>query len=135
MQTGEGTTIARLSGIYGPGREGLMRLVVAGRPVQESPPLYSNRIHRDDAAAALVHLLMLENPEDIYIVTDDLPVAKYEVVSWLARQMGCPAPEKVTGHNAVSGKKTSNQRLRDSGLKLQYPNYQAGYSQIFEAIK
>lgn len=130
------TIIARLSGIYGPGRERLVDLAVSGQAVQGSPPLYTNRTHRDDAAAALAHLLVLEDPADLYLVTDDLPVAKYEVVSWLAGQMGYPPPELISDagadKNTVSGKRISNQRLRDSGLHLKFPDYQAGYADILE---
>lgn len=131
-QTSELTTIARLSGIYGPGREGLVKLATSGRTVQGSPPLYTNRIHRDDAAAALAHLLLMEKPDDKYLVTDDLPVAKYEVISWLAKQLGCPPPPLGVDDSAGCGKQISNRRLRDSGVKLGFPNYQAGYARILK---
>jgi len=124
------TIIARLSGIYGPGREGLLKMASAAQQVQASPPMYSNRIHRDDAAAALAHLLQLDKPDNLYLVTDDLPVAKYEVMSWLAEQMGFKPPAMLENMTAGSGKRISNQRLRDSGLQLKYPDYKAGYSQI-----
>lgn len=128
------TIIARLSGIYGPGRERLVDLAVSGQAVQDSPLLYTNRIYRDDAAAALAHLLALHKPADLYLVTDDLPVAKYEVICWLAEQMGYPPPESSRGQgadtNTMSGKRISNQRLRDSGLHLKFPDYQAGYTHI-----
>jgi len=130
--TSEHTTVARLSGIYGPGRERLVDFAASGQAVQGSPPLYTNRIHRDDAAAALAHLLAMEKPDDLYLVTDDLPVAKYEVISWLAERMGATPPESSTDTNAGSGKRISNQRLHDSGLQLKYPNYRDGYTQIFK---
>ena len=131
------TIVARLSGIYGPGRERLLSLAASGQAVQGSPPLYTNRIYRDDAAAALAHLLVLEKPDDLYLVTDDLPVAKYDVISWLAGQMGYPPPDlsRDTDAAAVSGKRISNRRLRDSGLHLKFPDYRAGYAHILKQRK
>lgn len=129
------TTIARLSGIYGPGREGLINLASSGQAVQSSPPLYSNRIHREDAAAALAHVLLMDTPDDLYLVTDDQPVAKYEVIAWLAQQMGLAPPEKSKVAVAGSGKRISNQRLSMSGLQLKYPHYQQGYTQILKQRK
>lgn len=130
--TSEHTTIARLSGIYGPGREGLVDFAASGRAVQGLPPLFTNRIHRDDAAAALAHLLVMERPDDVYLVTDDLPVAKYEVISWLAEQTGSLPPELITDSKAGSGKRISNRRLRDSGLRLTYADYRVGYTPILK---
>ena len=125
-------SVARLSGIYGPGREGLLKKASDPQQVQALPPLYTNRIHRDDAAAALAHLLLLDEIEDLYLVTDDLPVAKYEVIAWLAEQQGFALPAVGEDPSAGSGKKVSNQRLRDSGWVLQYPDYKQGYSQILK---
>ena len=85
--------VVRISGIYGPGRERLIRLAASNDlEVQQSPPYFTNRIHRDDAAAALKHLLEIDKPEALYLASDDLPAPRYEVVEWLARAQGKPAP-------------------------------------------
>jgi nucleoside-diphosphate-sugar epimerase len=121
----------RISGIYGPGRERLIRQAASpGLEVQQSPPLYTNRIHRDDAAAALKHLLYIEEAEALYLVTDDLPAPRYEVVEWLAKEQGAAAPVGLVCENASSGKRVSNQRLRDSGFSLFYPDYRSGYGTV-----
>lgn len=125
--------VTRISGIYGPGRERLIRLAASdGLEVQQVPPSFTNRIHRDDAAAALKHLLEIENPHALYAVTDDRPAPKYEVLSWLAGVQGCKPPRGFQDESAASGKRVSNQRLRDSGFKLSYPDYKAGYTAVFE---
>ena len=125
--------VVRISGIYGPGRERLIRMAAsADLKVQQYPPFYTNRIHRDDAAAALKHLLYIENPEALYVATDDLPAPRFEVVSWLAKAQGKPAPEGVTDEDAGSGKRVDNRRLRDSGFELQYPDYRSGYGAVLE---
>ena len=46
-------TVLRFSGIYGPGRDRLIRQVAEGRVAAVTPVMYSNRIHRDDCAGIL----------------------------------------------------------------------------------
>lgn len=123
--------VVRISGIYGPGRERLIRMAASDDlEVQKSPPFYTNRIHRDDAAAALKHLLYIENPDDLYVATDDLPAPSYEVVSWLAEAQGKPAPTGLIEDQAGSGKRVDNRRLRESGFELAYPDYRSGYGAV-----
>ena len=49
----------RFSGIYGPGRQRLIRQVIEGHGTAKEPLLYSNRIHADDCAGVLAHLIEL----------------------------------------------------------------------------
>ncbi len=52
-----GGFVARLSGLYGPGRSVLMRRFLSGEAMIEGDGLrWINQIHRDDAARAIVHL-------------------------------------------------------------------------------
>lgn len=130
----ENIVVVRISGIYGPGRERLIRLAASdGLEVQRFPPYFTNRIHRDDAAAALKHLLEIDKPEALYLATDDKPAAKYEVVEWLAKMQGCVPPKGATDEGAGRGKRVSNQKLRDSGFILTYPDYQAGYAAVLKS--
>ena len=123
----------RFSGIYGPGREGLVRLAASeGLEIQKHPPYFTNRIHRDDAAAVLQHLLTLENAENLYIATDNLPAPRYEVIEWLAKAQGKPAPSGLSVEQASRGKRLNNQKLRDSGITLTYPDYRAGYASVLK---
>ena len=83
----------RLSGIYGPGRTRLVDLVRSGRATYPpGPPRYANRIHRDDAAGALAHLLRLPAPAALYLGVDDAPVDLAEVLTFLAVELGAPLP-------------------------------------------
>ena len=129
------STIVRFSGIYGPGRTRLIKQVLAG---QQSPPIFSNRIHRDDCAGFLQHLMTMawQNSylHPCYLATDSEPALLCEVKSWLARQLGVELP---VPHCAAAGRnlsrRCSNQRLLATGYSLQYPNYRSGYSAIIEA--
>jgi nucleoside-diphosphate-sugar epimerase len=124
--------VARLSGIYGPDRQRLIRLAGKGDALTSASRAFSNRIHIEDAGAALAHLLSLKNPQDLYLVSDDQPVAQYEVVGWLARQMGRLPAEMLPTNDSGLGKKVSNKRLRDSGFVFKFPDYRAGYGDILQ---
>ena len=127
----ENLVVVRVSGIYGPGRERLIRLAASdGLEVQKSPPYFTNRIHRDDTAAALHHLLEIEKPDALYIASDDEPAAMYEVIEWLAKMQSCAVPKGRVDKNASRGKRVSNQRLRDSGFRMSYPDYRSGYAAV-----
>ena len=65
-------------------------------------------------------------------MTDDRPAAKYEVVKWLANKQGYASPRGITDENAGRGKRVSNQRLRDSGFRMSYPDYLTGYTAVLD---
>jgi nucleoside-diphosphate-sugar epimerase len=131
------STKLRLSGIYGTGR---LYLVNMAQDFTKWPQdnHYSNRIHRDDAAsfiAFLVEKVANNQPvDDCYIVTDDMPTPQYEVLTWLANQQNIDT-SAVKAPPAYGGKRLSNKRLRDTGFKLQYPNYQVGYNHIIQNLQ
>ena len=107
----------------------MIRLAASeGLEIQQFPPNYTNRIHRDDVAAALMHLLLLDDPQALYLVSDDLPVAKYDVLAWIATALGKPTPKGLSTDSGSGGKRIDNQRLRRSGFRLNY----AGYGGILE---
>ncbi|WP_137719164.1 NAD-dependent epimerase/dehydratase family protein [Methylobacillus flagellatus] len=125
-------TVLRLSGIYGPGRTRMLPLA-ADPALWPSQNSWTNRIHRDDAAAFIVHLIhqvLAQQPvADRYVVTDCAPVSQYEVLGWIAGQLGID----VAGQSVppvTGGKRLSNQRMRDTGFVLQYPDYQRGYGRL-----
>jgi len=123
-------TALRLSGIYGPGR---LRMVNLAKSPDHWPRqnAWSNRIHRDDAARFVVFLIekvLAGNAvSPCYIVTDSAPVSQYEVLGWIASQLqaGQPGPQPIAG-----GKRLSNQLLLETGFKLQYADYKAGYQSL-----
>lgn len=130
--------VARCSGIYGPGRQRLLNQVVDGsarRPA--GAPEFSNRIHVDDAAGALVHLLGVERPQGCYLLSDDYPAPLAEVQEWMAGQLALPLPpcEPASGPRAVGNKRLSNRRLRAAGYALRYPDYRAGYAPLLGTVR
>jgi nucleoside-diphosphate-sugar epimerase len=127
-----GATVARLGGIYGPGRSRLLGQVRrGGAACAPGPPAYTNRIHRDDAAAAIVHLLGLPAPPDVVNVVDDDPAPRCEVLRWLAARLGAPPPPEGPASGAGRGnKRVANGRLRATGFAPRYPSYRDGYAAL-----
>ena len=123
-----GAIRVRFAGIYGPGRESLLRRIEAGAPCQAEPARYTNRIHEADCAGVLAHLGSLADPAAVYIGVDDAPCPQCEVMDWLATQLNRPAPPRTLGGTA--GRRCSNRRLRASGYELVYPDYRAGYRSL-----
>lgn len=133
------TTVLRLAGIYGPGRRRLIELVRSGQATYPpGPPRYASRIHRDDAAGALAHLLRLPAPEALYLGVDDAPVDLAEVLTFLAVELDAPLPrlEEVASVPGAAGgpertsKRCSNVLLKSTGYRFRYPTYREGYGAL-----
>lgn len=128
-------TLLRLSGIYGPGRERLIEQVRGGDATLAEQPgtsPHTNRVHRDDAAAAIVHLAGLAMIGPVYLVTDDEPVRLDDVLTFLATELGveAPAPAPPRGRQAGGDKRLSNALLRATGFSFTYPTYREGYRAV-----
>ena len=130
---GDKAVILRLSGIYGPTRTALMRrLMKDSVHVAASAGNWANRIHSDDAASACAHLLQLTHPQSIYIGTDDTPLEIATLYESVAALIGAPAPIPDVKAPAT-GKRLSNQRLKNSGWQPKWPDTLAGYHAIVAA--
>lgn len=130
---GEGLVV-RFGGIYGPGRNRLIESVRSGAGCQDEPPSYTNRIHRDDCAGVLMHLLDLDSPQRIYLGVDSHPAPQCELMHWLSERLGVPAPSRQRRPGSGSGKRCSNRRLLDSGYHFLYPSYREGYAAVINAM-
>ena len=128
-----GVTRVRLSGIYGPGRMHLLNRVRAGEIAPLEPLHYSNRIHRDDAAGFITHLVQMdargEKLEPVYLASDDAPSPIGEITHWLAQQMGVEIQSEVPIQRGGS-KRCRNTRLRATGYELIYPDYRRGFAEL-----
>lgn len=126
--------VARLAGIYGPGRSFVLKSFLEGRAViegNEGQGRYLNQIHRHDAAVALVHLMLGEHT-GIFNVTDSHPMTQRECFEQLAGQFDKPmpplAPPNTERKRAWTHKQVSNAKLLATGYTLKYPGY-------FDALK
>ena len=89
--TGITPVVLRLGGIYGPGRTRLIDQVRGGTAVIPAASRFTNRIHRDDAAAAIVHLCTMGTvPAPVYLGVDNEPAELGDVLGFLAAELGLP---------------------------------------------
>jgi nucleoside-diphosphate-sugar epimerase len=129
--------VLRLGGIYGPGRRRLIERVRSGEARCAEDPAsdpWSNRVHRDDAAGILSHLLTLEAPAPVYIGVDDEPARLCEVYRYVAELLGAPPPGtgSARGEGRPGSKRCSNRRLRALGYRFRFPTYREGYRAMIE---
>lgn len=134
--TGTAPIVLRLGGIYGPGRTRLIDQVRTGSAVIPDRPRYTNRIHRDDAAGAIVHLLsMPEAPSRVYVGVDNDPAELGDVLRFLAAELGLDVPPTGSLGDARGGnKQCSNALLRGTGFSFKYPSFREGYRDILAGV-
>ncbi|HEX4944838.1 MAG TPA: SDR family oxidoreductase [Usitatibacteraceae bacterium] len=131
-------TAIRFSGIYGPGRDRLIRMVRGRTPVPEkSRAAITNRIHRDDCARALVHLVERPAVAPLYLGSDTSPTPMGEILDWIAARLGMDPPP-LDGDSAGSpqrggNKRISSARLRGEGFEFLYPTFREGFEAILAA--
>ena len=127
-----GGIVARLAGIYGPGRSALLTKFVEGTAIIDAEnDRFVNQVHRDDIAAALFLLLSRKaEGAQIYNVVDDQPILQSECYRWLAQRLNRPLPsigrstqERKRGD---SNKRVSNANLRALGWTPRYPKFADG---------
>lgn len=126
--------VVRFSGIYGPDRNRLIEQVIGGEASADRPPLYSNRIHIDDCAGVLNHLIEHERPEALYLASDCSPTPLQEVKQWIAQQLVLPDNhwQRESYSSLRASKRISNQRLLASGYIFCYPTFQQGYLPVIQ---
>jgi nucleoside-diphosphate-sugar epimerase len=124
--------VARLAGIYGPGRSALLSKFLAGTAIiDQENDRFINQVHRDDIASALFLLLdRASSPSEIYNAVDDQPILQSECYRWLAEKLNRPLPlirkregQRKRGDN---NKRVTNAKLRRFGWIPRYPTFAAG---------
>lgn len=130
-------TAVRFSGIYGPGRTRLISQAKSGGHCDPEPPVWTNRIHRDDCVAVLKFLIEKDitgsKLDKIYLASDPSPTPLFDVLEWMKDRIGDVADDKDLPEATRRGsKQCSCQRLLDLGYEFIYPNYQVGYEEILQ---
>ncbi|MFP5077858.1 SDR family oxidoreductase [Rhizobium sp. YIM 134829] len=134
--------VLRLSGIYGPGRNGFRNLAEGTARRLVKPGQVFNRIRVEDIAGA-TRFLIERGLGGIYNVTDDEPAPPQDVVAEAARLMGIDPPPEIPFETATltpmarsfygENKRVSNAKLRDAGYAFLYPNYRQSLAALWEA--
>lgn len=129
--------ILRFAGIYGPGRDYLLRQVGAG---QGGDARFTNRIHVDDGAAAVAWLVKRQAQglplHPLYLVCDSEPAPANEVRAWIASALGLDPAQLLPGGGVRGGnKRCRNTRLLETGFRLRYPGFRDGYRDLIRDFR
>lgn len=125
---GAGGCVARLGGIYGPGRSMFLKKIQEGSAVlEEGGGRHINLIHRDDAARALLALADPRVPGGIYNVVDDTPSTQRVLYGWIADFFKCPMPPEgpvdPNRRRGMNDKRVSNRKIRQIGWRPEFPSF------------
>jgi len=137
--------VVRCSGLYGPGRRRLIEQVIAGKGCEAESAIISNRIHIDDCAGAIAHLIDRQKTlplADCYLLSDCEPTPLWQVKQWMAAALGLPAnhfsdsadrdnsEDNRARMNKRGNKRCCNRRLVSSGYSFIYPSFKEGYTPL-----
>lgn len=137
---GPRNAVVRASGIYGPGRTGLLDRVRNGEARLPQSPIYTNRIHRDDLAGALEFLLARPELGGCFVATDTEPVELGQLLAWLAARLDVPSPELESGTSAPRtrhrySRRCLPHRLTEAGFSWRYPTFREGYAELLDEVE
>ena len=126
----QGGIVARIAGIYGPGRSALLsKFLNRTATIDPENDRFVNQVHRDDIVSALF-LLLDQQPEEraqIFNIVDDRPILRTQCYRWLAQRVNRPLPPiqktKQPRKRGDSNKRVSNAKLRRLGWTPQYPTF------------
>ncbi len=127
-----GGIVARLAGIYGPGRSVLLRKFFTGEAgIEGDGGRIVNQVHRDDIASAL-RVLIGQRATGIYNITDDAPMPQREIYAWLAQRFARPLPPSgpidPNRKRGWTSKRVSNAKLRALG-------WAPAFASFFDAVE
>lgn len=128
-------TCVRFTGIYGPDRTRMINQAKEGGYCDPEPPVWTNRIHRDDCVGVLKFLvekeLAGEKLDELYLATDDEPVPLYDILEWMKDRIGEVKPDySLPEATRRANRRCSNKRLRALGYEFLFPNYKVGYDAL-----
>ncbi|ACK83501.1 SDR family oxidoreductase [Methylorubrum extorquens] len=140
-ETGKAVQVFRLSGIYGPGRNPIVKLRDGRTQRIVKPGQVFNRIHVADIAATLAASIERPRGGAVYNVTDDEPAPPQTVTEHAARLTGLPLPPEIDFETADlspmarsfygENKRVRNRLIREElGVQLAFPTYREGLAAL-----
>jgi nucleoside-diphosphate-sugar epimerase len=130
--------ILRLGGIYGPGQNGMVRLLRGSVQRVAKPGHVSNRIHVYDIAQA-IDAAFARKADGIFNVVDDEPASPSDQIAFAAHLLGIEPPPEISYAQAQELLsplalsfyqgciRARNDKLKAAlGVTLRYPDFRAG---------
>ena len=128
--------VVRCSGLYGPGRSGVIERVRSGALAWGAgDDAWMNFSHRDDAATVVIAALDRGEAGSIYHATDATPSTRHDVVAWIAGRLGVE-PGRSDAAGSWPGRSRPNRRVsgeatrRELDLSLAYPSFREGLAPL-----
>ena len=133
-----GGAVARLAGLYGPGRcVPLQKLLDDKAIIQGSGDRVMNMMHQMDAAAALRFLAETKST-GLFNAVDNEPVAELDWFRYVCDLLGKPlppyGPREVNRKRGWTSKRVSNRKLRSLGWNALYPTFREGVAAILGGV-
>lgn len=131
------STILRLSGIYGSGRNYMIKL---SQDAESWPKVdrWTNRINEDDAANFIIFLLNQclqgEIPEKLYLLTDKEPVTLFRLLNWIRQNLNLKNKINITS-DPILGKRLRSSIIPSLKFEYKYPTYKQGYKELIQETK
>ena len=123
--------LLRLSGLYGPGRSGVLQRVRSGAlALGPGDDAFMNWCHLDDAVAFVLAALDRGEPGAAYHGSDAAPPRRREVVEWVAQQLGIEPTRSELPAGGPSRRIDSTWTRRALGVTLRYPSFKDGLEHI-----
>ena len=123
------TTVLRPSGLYDGARPIMLKPILEGLQSQLGNG-YTNRIHREDVAGVLAHLVELQikgaRIPSTLSLNDNEPVKTADLEAWCFQQLG-REPTGERENQPRGNRRISNAKLLATGLQLAYPTFREGY--------
>lgn len=142
-RTGVAVCILRVPGIYSPERLPQARLAAGTPAITAAEDSYSNHIHAEDLARAVLAALRRGRPGRIYHVADDAPLKMGDYFDLAAAYLRLPGPPRVSRREAQAmlspvqlsflneSRRLRNRRLKQElGVRLAYPDVQAALARL-----
>jgi nucleoside-diphosphate-sugar epimerase len=131
-----GGIVARLAGLYGPGRCIPLRKLIDGEAIIEGDGMrVMNLLHQSDAAAALKFLADAGTP-GIFNVVDDFPVRQVDWYRYVCQALRKPLPPAaqpdLSRKRGWTSKCVSNRKLRRLGWEPLYKTFKQGLQAVLE---
>ena len=119
--------MVRLSGLYGPGRAGIVERVRSGAlALGPGDDAWMNFCQLEDAVSFVIAALDRGRAGAVYHGSDAYPARRREVVEWIAGRIGI-APRRVETAAGGASRRISSERTRaELGVALAFPSFRDG---------
>ena len=120
-------TVLRLSGLYGPGRAGILERVRAGvLALGPGDDAWMNFCHRDDAVAFVLAAVERAPAGSVLHGSDAHPARRREVVEWISARLAIPPPRAERAGPGPNRRIRSEKTRAQLGITLRFPSFREG---------